>query len=71
MREDINVEVEKLKKQMTRHGLDAQRESNEKHKKGHGHITSNEVWVNRKLLRELKAVPEGFSDKISFTRSIL
>jgi len=68
-REEIHVEVEKLKKQMIKRGLDAQRESNEKHKKGH--ITPNEIWVNRKLLRELKAVPGGFSDKISFTRSIL
>ena len=68
VREDIHHEVEKLKKQVTKQGLDAQRESNEKYKKEL--ITPTEVWVNRKILRQLKAVPEGFSDKISFTRSV-
>jgi len=68
VREDIHNEVEKLKKQVTKQGLDAQRTSDEKYKKGL--ITPTEVWVNRKILRQLKAVPEGFSDKISFSKSI-
>ena len=67
LREELTVQAAKLKKQIQKDDLDAQREIDEKVRSGN--VGPHDIWVNRKTLKELKSVPEEYSRKIAYLRS--
>lgn len=67
LREDLTVQANKLKKQIQKEELDAQREIDSLVKGGNA--GSHDLWVNRKTLKELKSAPEENSRKITHFRS--
>lgn len=68
LREEAGARVARLKKQALKDDLDAQREADSPLK--NHFITPTEVWVNRKILKKLQAIPENFSDKISYLKNL-
>jgi len=66
LREEVGARLSKLKKKALKEDLDAQREADSPLKTHF--ITPTEVWVNRKILKELKAIPEKHSDKIAYLK---
>lgn len=67
LREEMLARAAKLKKHMQREDLDTQKEIEAKIKDSQV-VSTNEVWVNRKLLKEMGSVPGYHSGKISYVK---